>query len=125
MQQRLVNQAERAEHADDNPALSDVIERNIRTIIQLRLKAAHARGVQDRLADVITAFSGRFEDTVAVGPSIILTPSGLLLIPSAEFPRYRLRGCAATLIATSPVCSGDHVLVTQCFYDSPITDGVP
>ncbi|MEO8658698.1 MAG: DUF1003 domain-containing protein [Bryobacteraceae bacterium] len=42
----------------DNPALSTIIERNIRTIIQLRRKAARERGVQDRVADAITAFSG-------------------------------------------------------------------
>jgi len=43
----------------DNPALSKVIERNIRTIIHLRTKAAHQRGPQDRIADAITTFSGR------------------------------------------------------------------
>ncbi len=43
----------------DNPALSKVIERNIRTIIHLRTKAARERGLQDRIADVITSFSGR------------------------------------------------------------------
>jgi len=59
MQQRRLNQEEQADHAEDNPALSQVIERNIRTIIQLRLRAARARSVQDRLADAITAFSGR------------------------------------------------------------------
>jgi uncharacterized membrane protein len=59
MRQRRLNPAEQADHADDNPALSDVIERNIRTIIDLRLRAARARGVQDRLADAITTFSGR------------------------------------------------------------------
>ena len=55
MQQRRLNQEEQADHAEDNPALSQVIERNIRTIIQLRLRAARARSVQDRLADAITA----------------------------------------------------------------------
>ena len=59
MQQRRLNQEEQADHAADNPALSQVIERNIRTIIHLRLKAARARSVQDRLADAITFFSGR------------------------------------------------------------------
>jgi len=59
MQQRRLNQEEQADHAEDNPALSQVIERNIRTIIQLRLRAARARSVQDRLADAITTFSGR------------------------------------------------------------------
>ena len=59
MPQGGLNQTERADHAGDNPALSNVIERNIRTIIDLRRQAAQARGVQDRLADAITAFSGR------------------------------------------------------------------
>lgn len=43
----------------DNPALSKVIERNIRTIIHLRTKAANERSLQARIADIITAFSGR------------------------------------------------------------------
>jgi len=59
MQQRRLNQEEQEDHAEDNPALSQIIERNIRTIIQLRLRAARARSVQDRLADAITTFSGR------------------------------------------------------------------
>ena len=44
---------------DDNPALSNVIERNIRTIIRLRGKAASERSLQDRIADAITSASGR------------------------------------------------------------------
>jgi uncharacterized membrane protein len=59
MQRSPLNQEDKAEHAADNPALSNVVERNIRTIIQLRLKAARAHSVQDRLADAITLFSGR------------------------------------------------------------------
>ena len=47
------------DHRGDNPALSTVIERNIRTIIQIRQKAERKRGVQARLADAITSFSGR------------------------------------------------------------------
>jgi len=43
----------------DNPALSKVIERNIRTIIHLRTKDARERSLQGRIADVITSFSGR------------------------------------------------------------------
>jgi uncharacterized membrane protein len=57
--QRRLHQEEQADHAEDNPALSKVIERNIRTVIHLRLKAARARSIQDRLADAMTAFSGR------------------------------------------------------------------
>jgi uncharacterized membrane protein len=40
-------------------ALSATIERYIRTIINLRLKAARERTLQDRIADLITGFSGR------------------------------------------------------------------
>jgi uncharacterized membrane protein len=43
----------------DNPALSKVIERNIRTIIHLRTKALKKRAPQSRIADAITSFSGR------------------------------------------------------------------
>lgn len=46
------------DHAQDNPALSKIIERNIRTIVQLRRKASRERGAQDRAADAITSFSG-------------------------------------------------------------------
>lgn len=51
--------AEVSEQPEDNPALSNVIERNIRTIVRLRLKAARERGLQERIADVITSLSGR------------------------------------------------------------------
>jgi uncharacterized membrane protein len=59
MQPAHLNPDDQADHADDNPALSAVIERNIRTIIQLRLEAARRRNAQDRLADIITSVSGR------------------------------------------------------------------
>jgi len=53
------NHPDRTEaHEQDNPALSQIIERNIRTIIQLRLKASRERSSQDRAADAITSFSG-------------------------------------------------------------------
>jgi uncharacterized membrane protein len=46
------------DNEQDNPALSKIIERNIRTIIQLRRKASRERSAQDRAADAITSFSG-------------------------------------------------------------------
>lgn len=58
MQQPGSNLEERADHEDDNPALSHVIERNIRTVLNLRVKADRERTIQDRIADTITAFSG-------------------------------------------------------------------
>lgn len=43
----------------DAPGLSKIIERNIRTMVRLRLAAARGRSAQDRIADAVTAFSGR------------------------------------------------------------------
>lgn len=59
MQQDQQIRKEKEDHEKDDPALSKVIERNIRTIIHLRTKAAHERDLQDRIADIITSFSGR------------------------------------------------------------------
>src|SRR5512140_3635287 len=59
MQQNQPSRTEKEDHEKDNPALSKVIERNIRTIIHLRTKAASERGPQERIADAITSFSGR------------------------------------------------------------------
>jgi uncharacterized membrane protein len=59
MQPIRLNQAKTEDHENDNPALSNVIERNIRTILRLRQKANSERSLQDRIADGITSFSGR------------------------------------------------------------------
>jgi uncharacterized membrane protein len=59
MEQRRRNDASPEDHAEDNPGLNKVIERNIRTIIRLRLKAARERSVHDRIADTVTSWSGR------------------------------------------------------------------
>jgi uncharacterized membrane protein len=59
MQQSQLIGKEKEDLGKDNPALSKVIERNIRTIIHLRTKAERERSPQDRIADTITFFSGR------------------------------------------------------------------
>jgi len=59
MRQGLLNRKENEDHEKDDPGLSKVIKRNIRTIIHLRTKAAHARSLHGRIADAITSFSGR------------------------------------------------------------------
>ena len=41
-----------------NPALADVIERNIQTILEVRRTERARRTPQDRLADLLTRFSG-------------------------------------------------------------------
>jgi uncharacterized membrane protein len=47
-----------ADRESDHPALAKVIEKNIRTIIQLRLQAEDERSLESRAADAVTAFSG-------------------------------------------------------------------
>jgi len=51
-------QKEIDDHKDDNPALSNIIQRNIRKIIQIRQKASLDQSFQDRIAHVMTSFSG-------------------------------------------------------------------
>ena len=68
MQQRRLNQEEQADHAEDNPALSQVIERNIRTIIQApgRLVRAACKTVSPTPSPIFphsTQFSGKAPDT--------------------------------------------------------------
>lgn len=47
-----------AEHKEDNPALSNIMQRNIRKIIRIRQKAASEQGLQDRIANAMTNYSG-------------------------------------------------------------------
>jgi len=113
MQQRGLTQAERADHADDNPALSDVIERNIRTIIDLRLRAARARGVQDRLADAITAVSGRmafvYVHIVWFGLWFLLNTGRFGVPPFDPFPY----GLLTMVVSLEAIFLATFVLISQ------------
>jgi len=46
------------DHRDDNPALSSVIQRNIRKIIQVRMQAVVAQTLQERIAHRMSTFFG-------------------------------------------------------------------
>ncbi len=59
LEQRQKKRVTAYDDAPDNPVLSDVVERNIRTILRLRAQSALDRTFQERLADLITSFSGR------------------------------------------------------------------
>jgi uncharacterized membrane protein len=113
MQQRSLNQAESAAHAGDNPALSNVIERNIRTIIDLRLQAARARGLQDRLADAITAFSGRmvfvYAHIVWFGLWFVLNTGRFGVRPFDPFPY----GLLTMVVSLEAIFLATFVLISQ------------
>ena len=113
MQPRPLNQAESADHADDNPALSNVIERNIRTIIDLRLQAARARGLQDRIADAITAFSGRmvfvYAHIVWFGLWFVLNTGRFGVPPFDPFPY----GLLTMVVSLEAIFLATFVLISQ------------
>jgi uncharacterized membrane protein len=113
MRQSGPNQEEVAEHEEDNPALSNVIERNIRTIIRLRQKAASERSVQDRIADVITSFSGRmvfiYVHSVWFGVWILLNTGWLGLGAFDPFPY----GLLTMIVSLEAIFLSTLVLITQ------------
>jgi len=108
-----VEKAEKEEHRGDNPALSIVVERNIRTIIQLRQKAARKRSVQARLADAITAFSGRM--TFAYAHIVwfitwIFLNSGSLGLPAFDPFPY---GLLTMIVSLEAIFLSTFVLISQ------------
>ena len=98
---------------EDNPALSKVIERNIRTIIHLRAQAARERGVQGRLADAITSFSGRmiFAYVHIVWFAMwILLNTGQLGVPAFDPFPY---GLLTMVVSLEAIFLSTFVLISQ------------
>jgi len=101
------------EHGGDNPALSTVIERNIRTIIRLRQKAARQRSLQDRIADAITSFSGRMVFAyLHIGWFIIwiLLNTGRLGVPAFDPFPY---GLLTMIVSLEAIFLSTFVLISQ------------
>ena len=113
MQQRRPNHEEHSDHAEDNPALSKVIERNIRTIIDLRLKAANERSLQDRIADAITSFSGHmvfvYVHLVWFGVWILLNTGWVGVRPFDPFPY----GLLTMVVSLEAIFLATFVLISQ------------
>jgi len=113
MEQSRLTQVETADNAEDNPALSNVIERNIRTIIGLRLTASRERGVQDRIADGITSFSGRmifvYVHIFWFALWILLNTGGLGVQPFDPFPY----GLLTMVVSLEAIFLSTFVLISQ------------
>ena len=113
MQQSQINKKEKEGQEKDNPALSKVIERNIRTIIHLRTKAANERGIQDRIADVITSFSGRmlfaYVHIVWFGVWIVLNTGWFGLRAFDPFPY----GLLTMIVSLEAIFLSTFVLISQ------------
>lgn len=97
----------------DDPSLSKVIEHNIRTIDYLRLRASRARGLQARLADAITTFSGRlvfvYVHIVWFGVWILLN-TGHLGIPTFDPFPY---GLLTIIVSLEAIFLSTFVLISQ------------
>jgi len=110
---RLSQPDEKEDHAADNPALSLVIEKNIRTIIHLRRKAARERNWQDRTADAITSFSGRmvfaYVHLVWFGIWILLNAGWVGRRPFDPFPY----GLLTMIVSLEAIFLSTFVLISQ------------
>jgi uncharacterized membrane protein len=97
----------------DNPALSKVIEKNIRTIIHLRTKAEKERNLQDRIADGITSFSGRmifaYVHIVWFVAWILLNTGWFGLKPFDPFPY----GLLTMIVSLEAIFLSTFVLISQ------------
>ncbi|MEJ6486098.1 DUF1003 domain-containing protein [Nostoc punctiforme UO1] len=116
MQQGSMNEEEKEyfdDYEDDNPALSKIIERNIRTIIRLRLQTANKRNLQDRIADSITSFSGHiifvYVHLVWFGAWIVLNTGRMGVHPFDPFPY----GLLTMVVSLEAIFLSTFVLISQ------------
>jgi uncharacterized membrane protein len=113
MQESQPNLKEKEEPQNDNPSLSKVIERNIRTIIHLRTKAARERSLQGRIADAITSFSGRmifaYVHIVWFGVWILINTGWFGLRAFDPFPY----GLLTMIVSLEAIFLSTFVLISQ------------
>ena len=104
-------QSEENDH--DIPTLNRAIDRYIRTIIDIRLKAAHQRSPQDKIADGVTAFSGRM---VFVYLSIVWFAAWILLnsglVPIRPFDPYPY-GLLTMIVSLEAIFLSTFILISQ------------
>jgi uncharacterized membrane protein len=101
------------DESEDNPALSNVIEKNIRTMIGLRLKNASERTLQDRIADGITNFAGHLRFVyfhVFWFGAWILINTGLLGIKAFDPFPY---GLLTMIVSLEAIFLSTFVMISQ------------
>ncbi|BDI29261.1 hypothetical protein CCAX7_13120 [Capsulimonas corticalis] len=101
------------EYTTPNPILSDVIERNIRTIDRLRMEAAQARKTPDRVSDIITDFSGRlifvYVHILWFGSWILLNTGKVGVRPFDPYPY----GLLTMVVSLEAIFLSTFVLISQ------------
>lgn len=101
------------EEIDENPALANVVERNIRTILALRSRAAAERGLEGKVADAVTSFSGRMAFVyvhVAWFGFWILANTGRLGLPAFDPFPY---GLLTMIVSLEAIFLSTLVLISQ------------
>jgi uncharacterized membrane protein len=102
-----------AENHHDIPTLNRAIDRYIRTVIDIRLKAARQRSPQDKIADGVTAFSGQMGFVYAsiVWFAVwILLNSGL--VPIRPFDPYPY-GLLTMIVSLEAILLSTFILISQ------------
>lgn len=97
----------------DSPLLSKVLEHNIRTIAYLRLRASRSRGLQERLADTITTFSGHmvfvYVHIIWFGLWILLNTGRMGISAFDPFPY----GLLTMIVSLEAIFLSTFVLISQ------------
>jgi uncharacterized membrane protein len=99
--------------APDNPALSDVVERNIRTFLRLRAQAALDRSLQHRIADAVTQLSGHmgfvYLHVVWFGAWLLLNTGRFGIAPFDPYPY----GLLTMVVSLEAIFLSTFVLISQ------------
>jgi uncharacterized membrane protein len=97
----------------ENPTLADAIEHNIRTLARLHTQARKERTLQEHIADVITAFSGRMSfvyfHVVWFAAWILINTGHLGLRPFDPFPY----GLLTMIVSLEAIFLSTFVLISQ------------
>lgn len=113
IQKNNPNQHDLQDETEDNPALSKVIVRNIRTILNLRIKTASERSKQDCMADTITDFSGNmlfvYVHILWFGIWIILNTGWMGIVAFDPFPY----GLLTMIVSLEAIFLSTFVLISQ------------
>ncbi len=101
------------DESQDNPALANVIEKNIRTMIGLRIKTASERTMQDRIADGITDFAGHLKfvyiHVIWFGAWILINTGKLGFKPFDPFPY----GLLTMIVSLEAIFLSTFVMISQ------------
>lgn len=98
---------------EDDPLLCDVIERNIHNLARLRVESLHQRTLQERVADLITTFSGRmpfvYLHIIWFGLWIGINSGQLGIAPFDPFPY----GFLTMIVSLEAIFLATFVLISQ------------